>query len=182
MSIEYTEKELMLMLMQKRRERLALKNIKRISEPEDILPLLKNYMNAKQELFIVTTLDGKHKPIKTRVITKGLVNRTLVHPREVYKGAIQDNAVAIIVSHNHPSGSAQPSPDDNEVTDILKLSGRIVGIELLDHIIITKNNYYSYVNEMNPSITISNNDIYKSYNEKLKPVLEQKVEKTLKER
>ena len=77
--------------------------------------------------------------IKTRVITKGLLNHSLVHPREVFRGAIMDNAHSIICVHNHPSGSLEPSSADITVTKQLKEAGDIIGIGLLDHVIISKN-------------------------------------------
>ena len=118
---------------------------KHIGCPTDILSALKKYTNKSTEHFVVITLNGSYDLIKVTCITKGLLNRTLVHPREVYRQAIIDNAAAIIVAHNHPSGNVNPSSEDKTVTNNLKKAGQILGIELLDHLIISKNSYYSFI-------------------------------------
>ena len=74
----------------------------------------------------------------------GLVNRTIVHPREAYKAAIKANATAVAFVHNHPSGRTEPSPHDKEVTKALCMSGFILGIHVLDHVIISKKGFYSF--------------------------------------
>ena len=119
----------------------------KISQPWHVLPVLKKYRNRKQEEFVVITLNGAHGIIKTRSIGKGLINRCLVHPREVFRMAISDNAAAVILSHNHPSGNVEPSTEDIEITNRLKSAGKIIGIEIIDHIIITKNGFYSFLEE-----------------------------------
>jgi len=120
---------------------------KKITAPGDAFPLYTEYCDKKQEHFIVTTLNGAHEPIKMHVVSIGLVNRTLVHPREIYRPAIEDNAAAIILCHNHPSGNLEPSQEDIEVTRRLKQAGVIMGIEILDHLIISFNGYYSFLEE-----------------------------------
>ena len=116
-----------------------------VKKPSDILSILKRWKNRRQENFLAITLDGKHSVIKTHHITKGIVNRTMFHPRECFWPAIKDNATAIAFAHNHPSGNAEPSPEDNETTKRLCMAGSILGINVLDHVIITNNdNYYSY--------------------------------------
>jgi len=121
----------------------------KITTPIDVVPILiTRYGKRKQENFIVITLDGAHNVIKKRVVSKGLVNRTLVHPREIFRPAISDNAVAIIIAHNHPSGSVKPSRDDDAVTKAIREAGEIVGIRVLDHIVFSGNgNYYSYLED-----------------------------------
>jgi DNA repair protein RadC len=119
--------------------------ITKISMPSDTLPLLQKYATKKQEHFIVITLDGQHALIKIRVITKGLVNRTIVHPREVFRPAIADNATSIIIAHNHPSGNLEKSPEDEVVTQQIREAGKILGINMLDHIIISKGGYFSFL-------------------------------------
>lgn len=103
---------------------------------------------AKQESFYVVTLDGAHKPIKALEVTKGLVNRTLVHPREIFRDAILDSAISILVAHNHPSGTLEPSTEDKEITRKLKQAGEIIGIDVLDHLIVDSSGrskgYYSF--------------------------------------
>jgi DNA repair protein RadC len=118
-----------------------------IKHPDDIYAAVKRYTKSDQEHFLVLTLDGAHNIISIHISTFGLVNRTIVHPREVFKHAIKDNASSIIVCHNHPSGSLLPSPHDNEVTDRLTEAGDILGFHVLDHLIISKNGYYSFRKE-----------------------------------
>ena len=111
-----------------------------------VLEKLEPYRNQETEHFLVATLDGSHRIINLRMITKGLVNRTIVHPREVFRGAIADNAVAIIIAHNHPSGNLTPSPEDHSITIRLVEAGEILGIKVIDHIIIglSLHNFYSF--------------------------------------
>ncbi len=117
----------------------------RISAPTDIYPVIKHYANRRQETFLSVSLNGAHEVIRIRVVSIGLVNRTLVHPREVFADPLADRAAAVICAHNHPSGNTDPSPDDREVTDILKKAGKILGIELLDHIIFSDSGFYSFL-------------------------------------
>lgn len=125
----------------------ALEPTIKITTPEDILPVFAKYRNRKQECFLVATLNGAHEVIRVRVITKGIVNRTLVHPREIFRKAITDNATAIILCHNHPSGNTDPSGEDIQITDRIKSAGKIIGIEVLDHIIISRKGFYSFLEE-----------------------------------
>jgi len=117
----------------------------KITNPIDTYLALKRYQNKRQEHFLILTLNGAHFVIAIRIISIGLVNRTIVHPREVFAPAITDNAVAIILAHNHPSGQTYPSNDDLEITKRLVSAGQILGIEIVDHVIIGKDNYYSFL-------------------------------------
>jgi len=117
-----------------------------ISKPSEVLPLLRRYKKLKQEAFIVITLDAAHQVIAIRMISVGILDRTVVHPREVYSDAITDRAAAIIVAHNHPSGSTDPSKEDKKLTLRLRTSGVILGIPVLDHIVIAQGKeYYSFL-------------------------------------
>jgi DNA repair protein RadC len=111
--------------------------------PDKVVDALKKYSNKKQEYFLVITLDGNHNLIKIHEVTIGTANRTLVHPREVFRPAILDSAVAVIIAHNHPSGNIQPSAEDHDVTRRMKQSGDVIGISVLDHMIVSKYGYYS---------------------------------------
>jgi len=91
-----------------------------------------------QEEFHVLTLNGSHRVIRTHQATMGLANATQIHPREVFRPAILDGAVAVILVHNHPSGDPQPSDADHMVTSKLKEAGEILGIKVLDHIIVAR--------------------------------------------
>jgi DNA repair protein RadC len=117
----------------------------RISFPPDVLPLIRNYADRKQEHFICISLNGAKDVINTRVVSVGLVNRTQVHPREVFAEPITDRASAIIVAHNHPSGGLEPSREDTDITNQLKTAGETLGIKLLDHIIFNHKGYYSFL-------------------------------------
>jgi DNA repair protein RadC len=114
---------------------------------KDAIPLLVSLKKATQEEFAVITLDGAQQVIHVHFVTKGLVNKTQIHPREVFRPAIQDNAVGILVAHNHPSGALRPSKADLKITKRLYESGRTVGIDLLDHIIVTKTGYLSLLEQ-----------------------------------
>lgn len=115
----------------------------KVSGPPGVFQVLSKFALKEQEHFIVLTLDAGHKIINTHVVSIGVVNRTLVHPREVLRPALQDNAASIIVAHNHPSGSTDPSPDDVATTQRLVNACEIMGINLVDHIIIGTG-YYSF--------------------------------------
>lgn len=116
----------------------------RIRHPSDAVPLLQHYADRKQEHFIVISLNGAHEVYEVRICSIGLVNRTLVHPREVFADALKDRAAAVVVAHNHPSGNVIPSGEDRAVTDTLCEAGEILGIRVLDHIIFAPGNYYSF--------------------------------------
>ena len=116
-----------------------------VRTPEDAMVVLKRWTNKRQEHFLAITLDGGHRVIKFHHISKGTLNRTIVHPRECFYPAIKDYAGSIIFAHNHPSGNTGPSGEDDETTDRLLMAGAILGIYVLDHIILSKNgDYYSY--------------------------------------
>ncbi len=115
-----------------------------IEKTEDILPIISYIANKKQEYFLCISLNGANEVIGNRVVTVGLLNTNQVHPREVFADAISDRAASIIVAHNHPSGILKPSPDDMATTKQLVDAGRILGISVLDHIIVTKKGYLSF--------------------------------------
>lgn len=118
-----------------------------VSFPRDVLPLVRHMTQKPQENFITLTLNGAHEVINLRIVSVGLVNRTVVHPREVYWGAITDRAAALVVCHNHPSGSVEPSQEDRNVTRRLSEAGEILGIPLLDHVIIGRKGFFSFLEE-----------------------------------
>jgi DNA repair protein RadC len=116
----------------------------KISHPGDIFSLVRHHADRKQERFLCLSLNGAHEVLAVRVVTVGLVNRTIVHPREVYAEAITDHAVAVVVAHNHPSGQLIPSKEDDEVTFRLNAAADILGITFLDHVIFSEAAYFSY--------------------------------------
>lgn len=120
---------------------------RKISCPEDAWHLVRHFDDKKQERFICCTLNGAHDVIAVRVVTVGLINRTIVHPREIYAEALADRACAILVAHNHPSGRLDPSVEDIEITKRLSEAGKILGISLLDHIVFSHENFLSMVDK-----------------------------------
>jgi DNA repair protein RadC len=116
----------------------------RIKHPQDIFTLIRHYADRKQERFICISLNGAHEVLAVRVVTVGLVNRAIVHPREVFADVILDRAAALIAAHNHPSGDLEPSSGDDDVTATLMQAADVLGIQFLDHIIFSENAYFSY--------------------------------------
>lgn len=116
-----------------------------ISSPGDIFREVRHYATRDQEQFIVLVLNGAHEVLNVFVATVGLVNKTLVHPREIFSDAIQRRGTAIAIAHNHPSGKLDPSEDDINVTKRILISGDILGIKVLDHIIFSSSSYYSFL-------------------------------------
>ena len=117
----------------------------KIESPKDVFELLKNNLgDKKKEHFKILSLDSRNKLISIDNVSIGTINANLVHPREVFKTAIQHLAVSIIIVHNHPSGDPEPSEDDLEITKRIVEVGKLIGINILDHIIITKTKFFSF--------------------------------------
>lgn len=126
------------------RESSVLYRERQIKSPEDAYKLLKPFLvEADREKFVVVCLDTKNQPTAINVCHVGSLNASIVHPREVMKAAILSNSASIIVAHNHPSGHCEPSREDIEVTKRLVEAGRIVGIDVLDHLIVCPDRYLS---------------------------------------
>jgi DNA repair protein RadC len=117
----------------------------KIETPADVLPLLHHYADRRQEHFLAVTINGANEVMGVRVISIGLIDRSPVHPREVFAEAVAERSSGIIVAHNHPAGSLQPSTQDIDSTRQLKEAGRVIGIELLDHIIFNRTGYFSFL-------------------------------------
>ncbi len=116
-----------------------------ISSPQDVANLLlPELRDAKQEHFKALLMDTKNRVMRVVTVTIGTLDGSLVHPREVFKEAITASAASIIVAHNHPSGDPSPSREDKAVTLRLVECGKLLGIELLDHIIVGDNRYVSF--------------------------------------
>jgi DNA repair protein RadC len=115
-----------------------------IRSPEDVAKMFgPKLRDKKQEEFIVVILNSANRIIRERTITKGLLNSSLTHPREVFREAILENAASIILIHNHPSGNTEPSREDIQITKQLVEAGKIIGIPVHDHIIIAGASYTS---------------------------------------
>ncbi len=124
--------------------RHLIKDAVRVTGAKDVIPLLADIADKKQEHFVCISLNGAHEVIEKRIVTIGLVDRSPVHPREVYADVISDRAAAVIFSHNHPSGDLKPSNSDLKIHEQLTEAGKILGIRVLDHIIVAKKGYYSF--------------------------------------
>jgi DNA repair protein RadC len=141
--MRYTKTQLIDMLVKE--------NAVAVTTPKDALvPILDALENIKMkdvEHFVCVTLNGNHKLVGTHIVSQGTVNSTLVHPRDVFRAAIMDNAAAIIIAHNHPSGSLEPSANDKDVTRRMKQAGDILGIQVLDHLIVSPSaqGYFSFL-------------------------------------
>jgi DNA repair protein RadC len=96
------------------------------------------------EVFAILCLSTKHRVIAYHEVSRGTIDATLVHPREVFKAALLANAATIVLAHNHPSGEPTPSPDDLQLTRQLVAAGMLLGVEVLDHIIVGDAGYYSF--------------------------------------
>lgn len=128
-------------------KRYTSQNNRKITSAKDVYSELKSFTNKKQEYFLTITLDGASHIINTRTVFIGTLNQSLVHPREVFADAIADRSAGIIIAHNHPSGTLVPSRADISITQRLKEVSKLVGIELLDHIILAKDGFYSFADE-----------------------------------
>jgi DNA repair protein RadC len=111
---------------------------------EDVLPLLADIRAKSQEHFVCITLNGANELIEKRIVTIGLLDRSLVHPRDVFADVIMDRAAAVIFAHNHPSGDLQPSEADLKTQEQLVQAAMILGIRVLDHVIVSKKGHYSF--------------------------------------
>jgi len=128
-------------------KRYLIRSNKRITDAKDVYEELKSFSTKSQEHFLTITLDGASHIINTRTVFIGTLNQSLVHPREVFADAIADRAAGIIIAHNHPSGTLEASRADISITQRLKEVSKLVGIELLDHVILSKHGYYSFSDE-----------------------------------
>ena len=120
------------------------KTISLVMTPKDVWNEMKEVRSNKKEYFVVFYLDSRNQLIKKEIISIGTLNTSLVHPREVFEPAIKNFTSQIIISHNHPSGENQPSDEDIQITKRLIEAGKILGIEIIDHVIVTSESYFSF--------------------------------------
>ncbi|MDA8132499.1 MAG: DNA repair protein RadC [Elusimicrobia bacterium] len=113
-------------------------------KPRDIWEELRDVRDQKKEHFVVFFLDTRNQEIKRDIVSIGTLNYNLVHPREVFEPAVRNLAASVIVAHNHPSGCLEPSDEDLSLTKRLGQAGKLLGIELLDHVIVTKEGFMSF--------------------------------------
>ena len=118
---------------------------RKIQSAKDIFEYMTDRIpdETKEHLFVLH-LNTKNQIIKTEQVSVGTLNAALIHPREVFKAAIKESAHAIILVHNHPSGDVEPSNADKQITELLKKASTVIQIELLDHVIIGKTDWFSF--------------------------------------
>ena len=116
----------------------------KVESAEDVVPMLADIVGKAQEHFVCITLNGANEVIEKRVVTIGLLDKSLVHPRDVFADVITDRAAAVIFAHNHPSGDVQPSEHDLKTEEQLEEAAKILGIRVLDHVIVSKKGHFSF--------------------------------------
>jgi DNA repair protein RadC len=110
---------------------------RKITSSNEAARLIKDFIgDADREIFVILCLNTKNEPTAIHTVSIGTLNSSMVHPREVFKAAILANSANILLAHNHPSGNVAPSKEDIEITKRLNEAGKILGIEVLDHIIV----------------------------------------------
>ncbi len=119
------------------------KNTTLLMSPKEVWQELKDLRDHKKEHFVIFYLDSRNQEIKREIISVGSLNANLVHPREVFEPAVKNLTAQVILAHNHPSGDTEPSEDDLEINRRLVEAGKILGIEVIDHIIVCKSGYLS---------------------------------------
>lgn len=123
------------------------KNQKLTSAKEVYEALRRRIGGLKKENFVVVSLDTRNKIIAIDTVFVGTLNSSLIHPREIFETAIRRHAAAIVVAHNHPSGDPKPSDEDAKVTKLLLDAGKTMGIQVLDHLVIAKEKFYSFLED-----------------------------------
>jgi DNA repair protein RadC len=124
--------------------RYLLKDTVKIACAQDVLPLAADIAAKQQEHFVCISLNGANEVIEKRVVTIGLLDKSPVHPREVFADVIADRAASVIFVHNHPSGELTPSEADKQTHAQLAEAGKILGLRILDHIIVSRKGYFSF--------------------------------------
>lgn len=115
-----------------------------VYSPADVADKCKSFRKAKKEHFCVFFLDTQNRITGKEVVSIGTLNTSIIHPRECFRTAILKNCCSVIIVHNHPSGSLEPSSEDIHVTKRLIDGGKLLGIEVLDHVIVTRDSYASF--------------------------------------
>ncbi len=122
-------------------------NLPTISNAKDATAQLTDIRDLKKEHFVVLYLNAKNQLVYKETISMGTLNANLVHPREVFEPALKHSAAQIVAAHNHPSGDPKPSEDDLEITKRLTEAGKMMGVEVMDHVIVSKNGHFSFKEE-----------------------------------
>lgn len=117
----------------------------KICNPSDVYQVVNKFIgSADREIFLAVHLSTKNKVNSIHVVSVGALDSSLVHPRECFKAALLSNAKSIVLAHNHPSGSVEPSIHDKQITQRLRQCGELLGIDVLDHLIISDEGYFSF--------------------------------------
>ena len=116
----------------------------KIDTPADLLAHIRHFADRRQEHLLCVSLDGANEILAIRVVSIGLVDRTPVHPREIFADPVTDRASAVIIAHNHPMGPLTPSQADVASTKRIRQAGEILGIALLDHLIFNQSDHFSF--------------------------------------
>ena len=124
--------------------RLGVKKGLQMRRPEDIYQYTRHYAYSEQEQLIVLGFNSNAELLCCDIATKGLADRTVVHPREVFKNVIRNSGTSVVMVHNHPSGNTNPSSADISMTNRIKEAGNLLGIKLIDHLVISTEGYYSF--------------------------------------
>jgi DNA repair protein RadC len=112
--------------------------------PKDVWSELRDICDHKKEHFVIFFLDSRNQEIKREIISVGSLNANLVHPREVFEPAVRHLAAQVIIAHNHPAGDSSPSREDLDITKQLVDAGKLLGIEIKDHVIVSKSDFFSF--------------------------------------
>lgn len=116
-----------------------------LSNPQAVFKFLQpKARRLDREHFWRIDLDARSRVLGYETVSIGTISASLVHPREVFKGAILQNAAAVIIAHNHPSGDTTPSPEDKDATRRIQRAGELLGIPLLDHMVVADQSFYSF--------------------------------------
>jgi DNA repair protein RadC len=118
-----------------------------VKSGKDIWQQCFDFYNSKKEHFVAFYLDSQNNLIERKIISIGILDSTLIHPREIFEPAIKLLASNIIIVHNHPSGQLKPSQSDLDITNRVIEAGKILGINILDHIIVSEKNFFSFKDE-----------------------------------
>jgi DNA repair protein RadC len=119
-----------------------------VMRPEDVFKLVKaRISHFAKEHFVVLSFDARNKFLGLDVVSVGILNANIIHPRETFEVAIRRHAAQVIVSHNHPSGECTPSDEDREITQQLVAAGKILGIQVIDHVVISQRSFFSFADE-----------------------------------
>lgn len=119
-------------------------NLPMINSAKDAVAQLQELRSAKKEHFIVLYLNARNQLIFKETISVGTLNASLIHPREVFEPAVRYLAAQVVIAHNHPAGDPSPSQEDLELTKQLVDAGKLLGIELKDHVVVSKTNFFSF--------------------------------------